>query len=40
MNHIPLNWGDDDWHAISNGLIEHADVFEFVPLHFYGKNEW
>ena len=39
LSHIPVILGDDEWQTISDGLIERAELLEFVLRDFYGENE-
>lgn len=38
LSHIPVIIGDDEWQIISKGLIERADLLEYVLRDFYGDN--
>lgn len=31
--------GEDEWQTITSGLIERADLLEYVLRDFYGANE-
>ncbi|MFT6073887.1 MAG: putative circularly permuted ATP-grasp superfamily protein [Yoonia sp.] len=39
LSHIPVILGDDEWQIISDGLIERAELLEYVLRDFYGENE-
>jgi uncharacterized circularly permuted ATP-grasp superfamily protein/uncharacterized alpha-E superfamily protein len=39
MSHIPVILDQAEWDQISEGLIERADILEYVLRDFYGKNE-
>ncbi len=38
LSHIPVIIGEDEWRGISDGLIERAELLEFVLRDFYGDN--
>lgn len=38
LSHIPVIIGEDEWQVISNGLIERADLLEYILQDFYGDN--
>ncbi len=38
LSHIPVILGQDEWQEISAGLIERADLLEFILRDFYGAN--
>jgi uncharacterized circularly permuted ATP-grasp superfamily protein/uncharacterized alpha-E superfamily protein len=39
LSHIPVILGEDEWHEISAGLTERADLLEYVLRDFYGDND-
>lgn len=39
LSHIPVLLGEAEWQTISDGLIERADLLEYVVRDFYGDNE-
>lgn len=39
LSHIPVLLGEAEWQEISAGLIERADLLEYVLRDFYGANE-
>ncbi len=39
LSHIPVILGDDEWQTISDGLIERAELLEFVLRDFYSEND-
>lgn len=39
LSHIPVILGEDEWQTISAGLIERAELLEFVLRDFYGAND-
>ncbi|MGB7432712.1 MAG: circularly permuted type 2 ATP-grasp protein [Ahrensia sp.] len=39
LSHIPVIIGDDEWQRISDGLIERADLLEYILRDFYGDNK-
>ena len=39
LSHIPVIIGEDEWQTISEGLIERADLLEYILRDFYGDNE-
>lgn len=38
LSHIPVIIGEDEWKVISDGLIERADLLEYILQDFYGDN--
>ncbi len=38
LSHIPVIIGEDEWKTISDGLIERADLLEYILQDFYGDN--
>ncbi|MDA9865236.1 circularly permuted type 2 ATP-grasp protein [bacterium] len=38
LSHIPVIIGEDEWQVISAGLIERADLLEYILRDFYGDN--
>lgn len=38
LSHLPVLVGEDEWRALSEGLIERAELLEFVLSDFYGDN--
>lgn len=38
LSHIPVIIGEDEWQVISDGLIERADLLEYILRDFYGDN--
>lgn len=38
LSHIPVIIGEEEWQLISNGLIERADLLEYILQDFYGEN--
>lgn len=38
LSHIPVIIGEDEWQVISDGLIERADLLEYILQDFYGDN--
>jgi uncharacterized circularly permuted ATP-grasp superfamily protein/uncharacterized alpha-E superfamily protein len=38
LSHIPVILGEDEWREISDGLVERADLLEYVLRDFYGEN--
>lgn len=38
LSHIPVILGEDEWKVISDGLIERADLLEYILQDFYGDN--
>ncbi|MCC1492493.1 circularly permuted type 2 ATP-grasp protein [Cognatishimia sp. F0-27] len=38
LSHIPVIIGEDEWRLISEGLIERANLLEFILQDFYGDN--
>jgi uncharacterized circularly permuted ATP-grasp superfamily protein/uncharacterized alpha-E superfamily protein len=38
LSHIPVIIGEDEWRVISDGLIERADLLEYILGDFYGDN--
>lgn len=38
LSHIPVLLGEAEWQTISAGLIERADLLEYVLRDFYGQN--
>ncbi len=38
LSHIPVIIGDDEFQTISDGLIERAELLEYVLRDFYGDN--
>lgn len=38
LSHIPVIIGEDEWEQISAGLIERADLLEYILADFYGDN--
>ena len=38
LSHIPVIIGEDEWQIISDGLIERADLLEYILRDFYGDN--
>lgn len=38
FSHIPVIIGEDEWTVISEGLIERADLLEYILQDFYGDN--
>ncbi|MEM5475463.1 circularly permuted type 2 ATP-grasp protein [Pacificibacter sp. AS14] len=38
LSHIPVIIGEDEWQVISDGLIERADLLEYILGDFYGDN--
>jgi uncharacterized circularly permuted ATP-grasp superfamily protein/uncharacterized alpha-E superfamily protein len=38
LAHVPLLIGEDDWHQISTGLTQRADLLETVIADIYGDN--
>lgn len=38
LSHIPVIIGEGEWQVISEGLIERADLLEFILQDFYGDN--
>ncbi|MDO6479348.1 circularly permuted type 2 ATP-grasp protein [Shimia thalassica] len=39
LSHIPVILGEDEWNDISSGLVERAELLEYVLQDFYGSNE-
>jgi len=39
LSHIPVLMSEDEWQRISEGLIERANLLEFVLSDFYGENK-
>jgi len=39
LSHIPVIIGEDEWQVISDGLIERADLLEYILQDFYGDNK-
>ncbi|MEO9650880.1 MAG: circularly permuted type 2 ATP-grasp protein [Roseobacter sp.] len=39
LSHIPVILGEEEWQEISSGLIERADLLEYVLQDFYGPND-
>ncbi|KIN61123.1 CP ATPgrasp 1 multi-domain protein [Sulfitobacter noctilucae] len=39
FSHVPVILGEDEWKVISEGLIERANLLEYVLRDFYGDNE-
>ena len=39
LSHVPVILGDEEWQTISAGLMERADLLEYVLQDFYGDNE-
>ena len=39
LSHIPVIIGEDEWQVISDGLIERADLLEYILRDFYGDNK-
>lgn len=38
LSHIPVIIGEDEWKVISEGLIERAELLEYILQDFYGDN--
>ncbi|WP_223423841.1 circularly permuted type 2 ATP-grasp protein [Tateyamaria pelophila] len=38
LSHIPVIIGEDEWQVISDGLVERADLLEYILRDFYGDN--
>jgi len=38
LSHIPVILGEGEWQEISAGLVERADLLEYVLQDFYGEN--
>lgn len=38
LSHIPVILGEDEWKVISDGLIERANLLEYILQDFYGDN--
>ncbi|MGA9411152.1 MAG: circularly permuted type 2 ATP-grasp protein [Roseobacter sp.] len=38
LSHIPVILGEEEWQDISAGLVERADLLEYVLQDFYGEN--
>ncbi|MEL6523805.1 MAG: circularly permuted type 2 ATP-grasp protein, partial [Pseudomonadota bacterium] len=38
LSHIPVLLGEEEWQTISTGLIERANLLEYVLRDFYGEN--
>ena len=38
LSHIPVVLGEDEWQKITEGLIERAELLEYVLRDFYGDN--
>ena len=38
LSHIPVILGEEEWEDISAGLVERADLLEYVLQDFYGDN--
>lgn len=38
LSHIPVILDEEEWQVISDGLIERADLLEYVLRDFYGDN--
>lgn len=38
LSHIPVIIGEDEWQVISDGLIERADLLEYILQDFYSDN--
>jgi len=38
LSHIPVLMGEDEWRTLSEGLVERAELLDFVLRDFYGDN--